>query len=262
VRFEPVVNCLKSYICYPGGKSRIAGQIVKIFPKHRVYIEPMVGGGSVYFAKEPAEKEVISDADTDLMRFYGALKGGDISRCDLTPNKDRFTATVAKARRGQPLTPCEYLYRRQISFGCKGGTWNPTIVDACRGNEKRCRTKSKNPQDYADRMKHTTVTSGDFGKVSRQYDAPDALHYIDPPYAGTSVEGYAHGHDLQPADVKRVTDTLRGKVVISYNNTPLVRNAFCRDPKYKCRHIKQDYTLNNKGNHMAVTELLITKGIK
>jgi len=64
-----------------------------------------------------------------------------------------------------------------------------------------------------------------------------------------------------PADVKKVTDGLRDMAVISYNDIPLVRREFCRGGKYKCRRIKQEYTLNNKGEHKAVTELLITKGI-
>jgi DNA adenine methylase len=256
-----VVNGLKPFFRYPGGKSRIATQITKLFPEHRTYVEPLVGGGSVYFAKQPTDKEVISDADTDLMGFYKALKKGEVGHCDLSPNKGRLESVVAKAKRGHPLTPCEYLVRRRNSFGGKGETFDRLLLKSCKSDDKSCGIKSKNPQDYINRMQHTLVTSGDFGKICREHDAPDTLHYLDPPYAGTSTEGYAHGHDLQPSDIKKVTDDLRGKVVISYNNTPLVRKTFCEDSKYKCRTIKQTYTLNNKGLHQGVTELIIIKGI-
>lgn len=262
IRFEPVVNCLQPYLRYQGGKHKIAPEIVKLFPPHETYVEPMVGGGSVFFHKQPAAKEVISDADTDLMRFYHALKAGETGRCDLTPNRDRLKGLVQKVKAKQPLTPCEYLYRNKISYGGKGTTPDPGAFVKCAGEKARtCGVASKKPEVYKDRLKNTIVTSGDFGEVSMKHDSSKTLFYIDPPYPQTSVEGYQHGRSLMPADVKKVTDRLRGMVVISYNNIGLVREAFCSDPRYKCRTIKQEYTLNNTGTHKAVTELLITKGI-
>ena len=256
------VNFLQPYLRYQGGKHKIAPKIVKLFPKHEVYVEPMAGGARVFFAKEPALKEVISDADTDLMRFYKALKSGETNRCDLTPNKEKLKRIVKKAKGKGKLSPCEYLYRNKISYGGKGTTPDPGAFVKCAGDKaKTCGIASKNHLKYRERLKKTVISSGDFSAVCKKHDGAKTLFYIDPPYPNTSTEGYHHGRDLMPADVRKVTDSLKGMVVLSYNNIPLVRKEFCRGGKYKCRTIKQEYTLNNTGEHKAVTELIITKGI-
>ncbi|MBK9160089.1 MAG: DNA adenine methylase [Nitrosomonadales bacterium] len=50
---------------YPGGKggAGIYQKIINLIPPHTTYIEPFVGGGSVYRAKRPALASVIIDAD-------------------------------------------------------------------------------------------------------------------------------------------------------------------------------------------------------
>ena len=64
---------MQPFIGYSGGKSRVAKKIVDKIPPHDKYVEPMVGGGSVYFAKSPSNKEVISDLDKSLTNFYSDL---------------------------------------------------------------------------------------------------------------------------------------------------------------------------------------------
>ena len=64
----------------PGGKKLLAKKIVSLIPEHTVYVEPFVGGGAVYFTKEPSEKEIISDKDPDIIFAYKFIK-------NLTPEK-------------------------------------------------------------------------------------------------------------------------------------------------------------------------------
>ena len=50
-----------------GGKSKLKKKIISIMPQHKVYVEPFIGGGSVFFAKEPAELNIINDKDKDIV---------------------------------------------------------------------------------------------------------------------------------------------------------------------------------------------------
>lgn len=111
------IHSLQPYLGYRGGKSKIAKKIVAMMPPHQVYVEPFFGGGSVFFAKEPVAKEVISDADQSLMNFYKELKDKGTARCDLTPNKEKVLRLAEKRNKNNTLTPCEYLYLNKLSFG-------------------------------------------------------------------------------------------------------------------------------------------------
>jgi len=44
--------------------------IMPNIPEHRIYTESFVGGGAVYWAKQPAKLEVINDLSREVVNFY------------------------------------------------------------------------------------------------------------------------------------------------------------------------------------------------
>lgn len=250
---------VQPFLRYQGGKSKLAKKIVAELPPHKIYVEPMVGGGSVYFAKPSAEREIISDSDGNLMTFYKALKKGKISRCNSTPNKKKLLKIRDKRRANKSLSPCEYLYLNKISFGGKGTSFDPNSLKKCIGKmAKTCGYSSKDQTKYADRLKKTRIERGDFRNSIKKYDSKDTVFYLDPPYAGTSTEGYTE-RDLQPEEVKKAVDKIKGKFILSYNDTKQNRKLFCSRNKrrYVCKKVETIYTLNNRGVHLPKKELLI-----
>jgi site-specific DNA-adenine methylase len=65
---------MKPFFCRVGSKRDIVERLLPLFPEHRIYVEPFIGGGAVFFKKEPSEVEVINDLDKDLIRGYRTLK--------------------------------------------------------------------------------------------------------------------------------------------------------------------------------------------
>ena len=65
---------LKQFFCRIGSKRPIVKELLKTIPPHCTYIEPFVGGGSVYWAKQPAKISVINDLDKNLIEGYKLLK--------------------------------------------------------------------------------------------------------------------------------------------------------------------------------------------
>ena len=60
--------------CRIGSKSDMAKTIVPLIPPHKIYVEPFIGGGAIYWNKKPANKSVINDLDKSLIRDYKLLK--------------------------------------------------------------------------------------------------------------------------------------------------------------------------------------------
>jgi len=67
----------KSPLRYPGGKSKALKEILPLVPDFSEYREPMVGGGSVFFALKkiyPDRKYWINDKNTELYLFWKFCK--------------------------------------------------------------------------------------------------------------------------------------------------------------------------------------------
>jgi DNA adenine methylase len=64
---------MKSPFRYAGGKQLLAPLIVDLIPRHKVYVEPFFGAGSVFFSQK-SEIEVVNDLNGDLIAFYRCLQ--------------------------------------------------------------------------------------------------------------------------------------------------------------------------------------------
>ncbi len=57
-----------------GGKSRLAKQILPLFPEHTCYVEAFAGGAALFFRKEPVKSEVLNDINGDLVNLYRVVQ--------------------------------------------------------------------------------------------------------------------------------------------------------------------------------------------
>ena len=74
---------------YPG-KRMTAKKIASIIDKipHETYVEPMVGMGTVFFAKNPSEKEILNDLDCNVVNTMKreACKNPSSKKCERLKN--------------------------------------------------------------------------------------------------------------------------------------------------------------------------------
>ena len=73
---------MKSPISYYGGKATLAKRIVELFPagyQNMAYVEPFLGGGSVFFEKEASMLEVLNDTNRELINFYTVVMNDFVS---------------------------------------------------------------------------------------------------------------------------------------------------------------------------------------
>jgi len=53
-----------------GNKKKIAKEIQKYFPEHKVYIEPFFGAGGMFFNKPKAKYNIVNDLDSDVFNLF------------------------------------------------------------------------------------------------------------------------------------------------------------------------------------------------
>ena len=53
-----------------GNKSKIAKEIQKYFPPHKIYIEPFFGAGGMFFNKPKAKYNIVNDLDSDVFNLF------------------------------------------------------------------------------------------------------------------------------------------------------------------------------------------------
>lgn len=217
---------------YHGGKWMLAPWIIAHFPHHKVYTEVFGGGASVLLRKSRSYAEVYNDLDGDVVNVFRVLRDPE-SGARLTRSlyltgfaRDEFfdcygaaEDSVERARR--------MIARSFMGFGSDG--FNISRKTGFRANSNRSGTTpamdwSNYPDAIAafiDRLRGVVVENRDAVEVLAQQDAPNALHYVDPPYVhstrSTSSE-HAYRHEMDDADHQRLAEVLRslsGMVVLS-----------------------------------------------
>lgn len=53
-----------------GNKKKIAADIIKHFPPHKIYIEPFFGAGGMFFNKPKAKYNIVNDLDSDVFNLF------------------------------------------------------------------------------------------------------------------------------------------------------------------------------------------------
>lgn len=215
---------------YHGGKWRLAPWIIRHFPAHRVYVEPFGGGGSVLLRKPRAYAEVYNDLDGEIVNLFRVARddGDRLARlCELTPfARDEFLGSY------EPATdPLEQARRTLVrSFQGFGSASVSRQVSGFRANSNRSGTTPAHDwmsypealRETVERLRGVVVENRDALTCMRAHDAPDTLHYVDPPYVhetrylGTKTHCYRHEmDDAQHRVLAAGLRTLVGMVVVS-----------------------------------------------
>ena len=249
-----VTDSLPPILGWLGGKTKLADKIISMMPPHKTYVEPFLGGGSVFFKKPLAETNVINDIDKELMGFYKGVRDGEcekIRACKLPKNRKEFDRAVENKSRDI----CSYLGVNKRSYGSKMNKTSFAIRTArARGDSIGAMKFRDSCNSHKDKLKQTEILNKDYKDVIKQYDSKNTLCYIDPPYVDT--HGYKHDN-ISPEEVAKIAKSMKGKAIISYNNHPRVRKAFAG---LKLHKVKTRYELQKSmtGTQKDVSELLIT----
>jgi DNA adenine methylase len=179
---------LKPLVKWSGGKSDEIKMFESYFPEHYTkYIEPFVGGGSVYFYLNP-DDAVISDVHTELIHFYKSIgdeKGKDIYEfMQQSPNDE---PTYYKIRDEMEInneldSAKRFYYQRKTCFRGmlrynKHGKFNIPF-----GRYKTINYSELMNKDYETLLGRTEILNKGFEYIFENYNDENYFMFLDPPY--------------------------------------------------------------------------------
>jgi DNA adenine methylase len=222
---------------YLGGKRRLATRIIhrlQAIP-HEAYVEPFVGMGGV-FLRRPfrAKAEVINDVSRDVATLFRVLQRHYVPLMDMLRWQVTSRAEFERLRAAVPdtLTDLEraarFLYLQRTAFGGKvqGRTFGVSVTGPGRFDVGKLAPLL---EAVHDRLAGVVIECLTWPELLRRYDRPATLFYVDPPYWG-GEEDYGEGvfarQDFEA--LAEALSGLRGRFVLSLNDTPGVRQVFRR----------------------------------
>lgn len=213
---------MKTPITYYGGKQQLAKTITSLIPCHRIYCEPFIGGGAVFFAKEPSEVEILNDINSEIVNFYEVIQRDFVSlwqevAISLHSRKMHEHARVIyknpemfdRIKRAWAV----WMLSNQSYGALFDGGWGYDVSGQT--SRKIAAKRDSFTEELAIRLQNVQLECGDALRIVRSRDCTDAFFYLDPPYPDTD-QGHYDGYSSE--DFKQLLETLehlQGKFLLS-----------------------------------------------
>ena len=219
---------------YPGGKAKSVGKIIPLLDDRDGYCEPFGGSGAVLLARKPANLEIFNDRFAGVTCFYQCLRDERLMNqlCDkieLTIHS-REEFTICRDTWENCNDPVErafrWYYALYYSFGGLGRHWGrgrrANSVGRVAGVIK---SRLKMFPMIHERLKHVQIENRGAIECIKEYDSPDMVFYLDPPY----VDAYrgTYKHEMTIDEHKELIDVIfncEGFVAVSGFSNPLYDN--------------------------------------
>lgn len=210
-------------ITYYGGKQKMLKHILPLIPEHHLYCEPFVGGGAVFWAKQPCEVEVINDYDGRIVTFYKMCQAefGALRTLILATPHSRKMHREAETVLKNPDVYSElkrawafYIQTQQGFSGQLLGGW---------GYERKSRKtslkiynkKSRFIKQFQQRLNTVQIECNNAVTVIKSRDTKESFFYCDPPYYNSDC-GHYKGYTLENyTELLEALSGIKGKFLLS-----------------------------------------------
>ena len=177
----------KPLIKWSGGKKDEIKLFEQYIPEYDTYIEPFIGGGSLYFHLCP-EKSVIADVHRELICLYKSIQEGRSSDIynfmEQHPNdeptyyavRDTMAIDTDLDRANQFYYQRKTCFRGMLRYNKKGKFNIPY------GRYKTYNYENLKNEAYETLLKRTDIIHGSFEEVFQRYNHENNFVFLDPPY--------------------------------------------------------------------------------
>lgn len=173
-----------------GNKAKIADEIQKYFPAHKIYIEPFFGAGGMFFNKPKASHNILNDIDNDVFNLFTIIKEMPdvlLEKLELTPYSDAVFSFFKTTDDSDMIWKAvRFIYLSNFGFL---GKPNNLKIDS-RTHKKQALINYEKTISF---LKDCSLvfTNSDFRRSIKQISLSEdntidnTFIYADPPYLGT-----------------------------------------------------------------------------
>lgn len=227
---------MKPPFSYYGGKQKLCSKILALFPKHKIYVEPFCGAGTLLFAQRHEGKtEVLNDTSSLVHNFFNVLKTNQaelverLRNCPYSQELYKESVELCKKGGGTPVEIAEAFFVNAMqSFGNALNTGWGTTRSVVRRNADIYFNKIERLRSCSLRLRKAYISNEDAIKCIKRWDDPDALFYCDPPYIDTDCGHYkGYTHD-QYRELISTLETCKGMALVSGYENDIVPQSWKR----------------------------------
>lgn len=218
---------------YAGGKFYARKIIGSYIPKHNYYVEPFVGGGSIFFYKDKVPSW-INDTDKELINCYRTIKNNvdeliyALKGETATKQRHHYYKNEFKPK-SKMESAVRYYYLNRTSYSgimkqenCYFGYGDKYSMRPENWGRQLMKNNSK--------LKNVKITSWDFEKVINKTKSKNTFLFIDPPYFNADQNKF-YTNFFTLDDHVRLSGVLKKysnkmNFLLTYDNSPEVRELY------------------------------------
>lgn len=242
---------------YIGGKNRLARKIISLLPKHKVYVEAFAGGAQVFFHKEPSPVEVLNDLDGEVVNFFRVCQCHfeELLRCLRYHLVSREWFELYRSANPATLTDIQraarmfYMHKTSFAGLVRNPGYSYTLKRPAKLNLARVPAIIEQAHR---RLQRVQIERSSYEDVLARYDRTETFFYLDPPYWDRKLYRFNFTRE-DFVKLESLLKQIRGKFILSLNDTPEVRQLFAR---FKFQEVTLTYTAQRKPDK-RFAELLI-----
>lgn len=214
---------------YVGGKHSIANKLIQYYPEHKIYVEPFGGMATMFFYKEPSEKEVYNDINKNAVNLFRVLRDEEKTN-KLIRMFEYFVSSVDFVEEAyknyenpqvDEITRAYYfVYLLQNGRGHINKFANLNGVRNLETSRENIIEKIKAVHR---RFEKVVIENVDWEDCFRRYDSKETFFYCDPPYL-TEDTNRIYRNNMSITEHRKLLCKIKecqGMVIISGYDHPL-----------------------------------------
>lgn len=216
---DNIMEGVKGAFGSPGGKFFVSGKLIALFPEHKRYVEPFIGGGSILFRKNKEAEEFINDKDEEiyfLFKFMQDITDQQVealNKMDWKTTKVTFDRLLKEYKESPVHKDSAYRFYRTVYLKQTSDAGEMRSFDDRAEEAGEMIKVTSRLMKIKERLKGVTIENSDYKDFVKKYSTAESFTFLDLPYPSAKMHW-----KFCPTqeEFEGFTKTVQGKWMVTY----------------------------------------------